>query len=781
VLTIRIDINGDIIAYGYQLTLAQVFIDLTPFFSSMSITAYSKKTFFPRRRKLAHSPRAPYDTQISLFPLSTVTMSVSNSTKHPKVQTPPQPPSLKPELGQVIRGDPKGHEPGVPIPSTTNRVTADRGGNKGVAQFTLLRIEKCGIVCRWGSDKAINSFIHRKTKNKDYKWIMDKDGKYSCMVYFSILYELIGVLEKNDIDASELRAVRIPENSKENERMVSGKYVSVVEQSPDGGLWCRWGYNQDIQTILGRYVKGMDFYWRKDDEGYICLLTKDILQGFINAADEADVDVSEMEKASGLRSTAFYVPDPPLPEPEYPLKENVEAHIPFKLREYQIEDAKKMLSLCRVLNANEMGCGKSIESVIVGESLPFPKLVICPATLRLNWRREIQLCNPSADIKILMSGDEYEIGNDWTIVSFSSLEKHKRELINSRFNAVFVDEAHYIKAVTPNGFPDSDRAAAALEICVRAKYVYPLTGTPKTGHNKDLFNIMRLIRHPLAQTRSHFEQFAEMFCDPREAPFGMTVNGNTNDRVLFRELKPYMIRHLKSEVMPDIAKVRSFIPVGVNLNAYNEIIADFLELRIQEGKTAALELVLIQKLKKTLASMKVDSSIELARGFIEQGEKVIIVTCYTEVIEKITKCFGNMAVKLVGGMSDDEKYQSIEQFQNGGIQVFAMNIVAGGVGITLTASHIMLFNDFDWVPVNLIQAEDRIARIGQNYVSNIFYMYVDGAEIDEYIASVLNDKLDSINKTVDGGRGEVIDIKDMVIDALRRTWRKPAIDVQDVV
>ena len=706
-------------------------------------------------------------------------MGISHPLEHTHALTPPQQHSLKPELGQAIPSNPIGHATGRPVPSIASRVAADHGSNMSMVQFTLLRIEKSGIVCRWGSDKTINSFIHRKTKNKDYKWIMDKDGKYSCIVYFSIIHELIGALEKNGIDASELRAVRIPENSKENERMVSGKYISVVDQSPDGGLWCRWGYNQDIQAILSRYVKGMDFIWRKDDKGYVCLLAKDILQGFINAADEADVDVLEMEKASGLHSMAFCVPDLPLPEPEYPLKENIDDHIPFKLREYQIEDAKKMLSLRRVLNANEMGCGKSIESVIVGESLPFPKLVICPATLRLNWRREIQLCNPCADIKILMSSDEYEIGDDWTIVSFSSLEKHKRGLINSRFNAVFVDEAHYIKAVTPNGFPDSDRAAAALEICIRAMYVYPLTGTPKTGHNKDLFNLMRLIRHPLAQTRTCFGRFAEMFCDPREAPFGMTVNGNTNDRVLFRELKPYMIRHLKSEVMPDIAKVRSFIPVGVNLNAYNEIIADFLELRIQEGKTAALELVLIQKLKKTLASMKVDSTIELARSFIEQGEKVIIVTCYTEVIEKVMKCFGDMAVKLVGGMSDDEKYQSIEQFQNASIQVFAMNIVAGGVGITLTTSHIMLFNDFDWVPVNLIQAEDRIARIGQNCVSNIFYMYVDGAEIDEYIASVLNDKLDSINKTVDGGRGEVIDIKDMVIDALRRTWRQPVVDAQD--
>jgi len=405
---------------------------------------------------------------------------------------------------------------------------------------------------------------------------------------------------------------------------------------------------------------------------------------------------------------------------------------------------------------------------MVGESLPFPKLVICPATLRLNWAKEIRMCNPGADIKILLSADEFKAGKDWTIIGYSSLAKHKPELAKSRFNAVFIDEAHYIKAIAANGFPDSDRAAATLEICTRARYVYPITGTPKTGHNKDLFNIMRLIRHPIAQTRKDFAAFADRFCDPQQAPFGCTVNGNTNDRILFRELKPFMIRHLKAEVLPDITKVRSFIPAEVNLSSYDKIIDEFLSLRIAEGKTEALELVLLGKLKKTLAAMKVANTIEFCRNFIDQNEKAVIVTCYTEVIDQVMAAFKNNAVKLVGGMTDAEKDTAIERFQNTNIQIFAMNVVAGGVGITLTASHVMIFNDFDWSPVNLIQAEDRIARPGQNFVSNIYYMYADGAEIDEYIAGILESKLDSISKTVDGGKTENINIKNMVLDALRR-------------
>ena len=649
--------------------------------------------------------------------------------------------------------------------NTSSATISTANHDENMPSLFLLAANDYGVKCRWTGIRAINSFLNKKTKNVDYRWIMDNDGAFSCLIYYSILRQFISLLDKHNIDTSVLKAVKIPDNYIENERRINGKYINVVGKTDDS-LWCEWGYNKDIQTVLENFIKGKDYRWRKTDTGYTCVIYKNALQRFINELDEIEIDVTEMERESGLRSTLSDIPDTPLPKLEYPLKENIDAHIPFQVRKYQFEDAKRMLALRRVLNANEMGCGKTLESIMVGESLPFPKLVICPATLRLNWRKEIRLCNPQADIKIILNSDDFVAGADWTIIGFSSLDKHLKQLIKHKFCVVFIDEAHYIKSVSVSGIPDSARAKATIAICEKARYVYPITGTPKTGCNKDIFNILRLIKHPLAINRSFFLPFAEKFCDLKEAPFGMTANGNTNNKLLYREIKPYMIRHLKSEVLPDITKIRSFLPVSVDLDAYNLAVKEYMDYRMSQGKTQAEELVLLQKLKITLASMKVDSTLEFCKNMVEQDEKIVVVTCYKEVVKRVLDEFGKDSVKLAGGMTDKSKESAIDKFQTGNAHVLVMNIIAGGVGINLTSAHVMVINDFDWVPANHVQAEDRIARSGQEQVANIYYLYVEGAEIDEVIADVLSRKLDTINTVVDGGNGEKIDIEDLIRKAL---------------
>ena len=127
-------------------------------------------------------------------------------------------------------------------------------------------------------------------------------------------------------------------------------------------------------------------------------------------------------------------------------------------------------------------------------------------------------------------------------------------------------------------------------------------------------------------------------------------------------------------------------------------------------------------------------------------------------------------MKLVGGMTDEQKDKAILEFQEGKPQVMAMNIVAGGVGVTLTKAYNMVINDFDWTPGNLTQAEDRICRGGQvEEYCNIYYLYASGADMDEVFADTLTSKFDTINATIDGGSGDSIDYISLINDALEKS------------
>ena len=443
---------------------------------------------------------------------------------------------------------------------------------------------------------------------------------------------------------------------------------------------------------------------------------------------------------------------------EYSMIDISKTSIPFKPYDFQIEDIKRMLHDRVILNGNDMGCGKTMQSIITGESLPMKKLVICPATLRLNWEREIKMINPKAEVTILYNDTTFK-ASDWTIIGYPSVAKFQKQLEKENFQCIFIDEAHYCQAISSSGTPDSIRAKSVLRLTATAGWVYPLTGTPKTNRNKNLFNILRMIRHDLAKGQWSFIDYGRTYCDGVKGSWGWDFEGNTNDEDLNEKLKPRMIRHLKSEVLPNLKKQRLIIPVQVDLREYHMAIAEYLENR--KSKEAE-QLARLMRARKILATQKVGETIDFAKEFVDKGEKIIIVTCFTEVVKTIEKAFKGNVVKIVGGMSDAQKNSAKEEFQTGKTQVMVANIISGGVGLTLTASHTMIFNDYDWVVGNITQAEDRICRSGQTECCMIHYVTAKGADVEEDFVNMLTYKSDTINSAIDGGNGETVDFRTLV-------------------
>lgn len=428
--------------------------------------------------------------------------------------------------------------------------------------------------------------------------------------------------------------------------------------------------------------------------------------------------------------------------------------------EHQYTAAKFLLKGRKKILADEMGGGKTLSSIMAAYSLPGPRLVVCPASLKLNWAKEIKMVDLDGKIHIIRDNGIDEKAS-WNIINYDILEKYFKKLSSVNWEVIIFDEAHYMKAVSNGGKADSKRADYGLKLGLNTPYVFSLTGTPITNRPKDIFNLLKLSDHILSR---NFFNFAQNYCGATHNGWGWDFNGSSNEKELHEKIKPYMLRRLKKDMLDLPEKVRRFIPVEIDLNEYEKIVNEYMKKRPYLNSQGE-HLVYLTSMKHILAQAKAKHSIEIAKNIVDMGKSVIIFTCYDKVVQDVMKAFKGNVVKITGSNSDIEREQAVEEFQRGEKQVMVANLIAGGVGLTLIEAKQLIFNDFDWVPANHFQAEDRIHRIGQDEIVTINYIYAKGAEIDEYMSNLLEEKSKSINTIIDGGLGEDfnIDIKKELI------------------
>jgi hypothetical protein len=150
------------------------------------------------------------------------------------------------------------------------------------------------------------------------------------------------------------------------------------------------------------------------------------------------------------------------------------------------------------------------------------------------------------------------------------------------------------------------------------------------------------------------------------------------------------------------------------------------------------------KVRTALHKAKFNAVAERIKDVTEAGEKVIVFTCFTDGIERHKKKLGDQAVTITGSDTSEKRMEAVDRFQKDpNIRVALCNIIAGGVGITLTAGTHVIFQDLDWVPANHAQAEDRCYRLGQDRRVTVEYFHAAGT-LDTYIAELLERKMELI-------------------------------------
>lgn len=295
-----------------------------------------------------------------------------------------------------------------------------------------------------------------------------------------------------------------------------------------------------------------------------------------------------------------------------------------------------------------------------------------------------------------------------------------------------------------------------------------LTGTPITNHPIDYFNLLQICESPVAD---NWQRYVKTYCAGKQFTNRTTrkkywvVSGHSNLDDLRKYTQNIILRRLKTEVggLPEKIIRPVYLPL-VSSVMYEKYMSEYkawLKDMLQKGEEPPIwdHLTQLIKTRQMLSLDKIPSTVELARDFIDEGKKVVIFTCFTETLDYLMEAFGNEAVRLDGGMNLRDRDRSVEAFQNSPkIKVFCGNIVAGGLGITLTAGEVVIFNDLDWVPTNHVQAEDRVLRIGQKNNVNIFYPLFDDtldvimfnslAEKKTVINTVMGDNEAAFNETM---------------------------------
>ena len=412
--------------------------------------------------------------------------------------------------------------------------------------------------------------------------------------------------------------------------------------------------------------------------------------------------------------------------------------------EHQKEAIQKLVENKKFILADDMGLGKTTSTIIASLETGAKKvLIICPATLKINWKREIE--NYSDKPIYIAEGKNFNTDADFVITNYDIIKnfhdpkkKDDSQILLSKFDLVIVDEAHYIKNAT------AQRTKLINDIVKNIERIWLLTGTPMTSRPIDYFNLLSIIDSPVAR---NWMAYAIRYCQGYQFNVGgrkiWNVTGASNLEELRDRTLGLTLRRLKENVLDLPDKIITPVYLRLKSKEYEEVMGeyyDWYDKNPEESKSLTVQFSKLTKVRQIIADEKITQTIELAENILEQDKKVIIFCNFTDSLNKIAEHFGKAAVKLNGAMSKPEKQYSVDQFQeNPKIKVFVGNIKAAGVGITLTAAEAVIMNDLSFLPSDHAQSEDRAYRYGQKNNVLVYYPIFENT-IEGIIYDILNNK-----------------------------------------
>ena len=436
---------------------------------------------------------------------------------------------------------------------------------------------------------------------------------------------------------------------------------------------------------------------------------------------------------------------------------------------HQKEAIQKLVENKRYVLADDMGLGKTTSTIIAAlESDAKKVLIICPASLKINWQREIE--NYSKKSVYIAEGKNFSGDHDFVIINYDIIKnfhdpkkKDQSQILGAGFDLVVIDEAHYIKN------PQAQRTKLINDFVKKVDRLWLLTGTPMTSRPIDYYNLLNLVDSPVAK---NWMAYVIRYCEGYQFKVGArkvwNVMGASNLEELRDRTSNLVLRRLKEDVLDLPEKIITPVYLRLKSKKYEEVMGDYYnwyEKNTDESKSLTVQFTKLTEVRQVIADEKTLHTIELAENIVEQGKKVIIFCNFTHSLEKIIEHFGKTAVRLDGSMSKADRQLSVDKFQEDPkVMVFVGNIKAAGVGITLTAAEAVIMNDLSFLPSDHAQSEDRAYRYGQKNNVLVYYPIFENT-IEGIIYDILNKKKQII-ATVMGDVKNEVDIVEEIMQQI---------------
>ncbi|MFT4034019.1 MAG: SNF2-related protein [Patulibacter sp.] len=418
---------------------------------------------------------------------------------------------------------------------------------------------------------------------------------------------------------------------------------------------------------------------------------------------------------------------------------------------FQVAGVEYALARRRTFIADEQGLGKTLQALLAiehdGDDGAYPAVILAPASLKLNWKRELARWLPHRSVEVLNGRRTVPAGAEVTVVNYEIVDAQVAALAKLRPGALVLDEAHYCKN------PKAKRTKAVVQLAslLPADALrLALTGTPLVNRPKELVPQLRILGR-LAEFGSG-AGFERRFGAPAD-----------RERLHWHLRGSCYVRRVKRDVLPQLPeKQRAVVPMtlsnhGEYAKAERQFVAWLMErfgdsqelAQRLDAASQAEALVKLGVLRRLAGEGKVHTAIHWVRDFLESDEKLVLFAAHREVQRALVDAFPE-AVHLLGDDSQVARDAAVQAFQHDpAVRLCICSMKVAAHGFTLTAAANVAFAELGWTPAEHDQAEDRCHRIGQEDSVTAWYL-VAPETIDERMLALIEHKRAVVDSVTDG-------------------------------
>jgi superfamily II DNA or RNA helicase len=414
--------------------------------------------------------------------------------------------------------------------------------------------------------------------------------------------------------------------------------------------------------------------------------------------------------------------------------------------EFQPDGVRHLVGLNSALLADDMGLGKSRQAVVAADFVcgkDGRTLIVCPASLIENWRREILKVLPEA--RVSKQGDDTQAR--WVVTNYENLGRMIAKA--ETFRVMITDEAHYLKE------PSAQRTRLAFEVAAKIPHRYLLTGTPVLNREAEIHSLLRLSGHPIGNLP--LPDFLAQFAGSGE--FRSALNARLDEWMLRRTKERYL--SLKGK------RYQRFY-----LTPTDEQQAQY---RAEEAGEDLVWMAKMHRLRQLLETIKLDYIAELVTD-LRPADKVLVFCEYKETVSALqARLAAAGVVSITGDLPKERRQGRVDTFTDDpNVRVLVGTTAAMAEGLNIQAANYVVFAGLPWTPTKMRQAEDRAYRGGQRRVVFVKIPMLEGS-IDEDLWDLLERKRQLVGEVVDAAADaeHEEDIKRELAERLRQRRQKP--------